>query len=223
MKKTLALTLLACSTAFAQQITNTDGHIVQLQDCTRISGNVECTFLFRTTAKYDMHERFASYNLTVQAPNAQAFPVTQMQFSNGDWESSLVINVKVGMQASGKIRIPNFPGDTIKSLKFANYGTFTNIQIIQPNTAVMYPGEAKMRQQTRITDTFYTALLHGCFTVKDKASCLVTLLPDKPVARNTDNVAAYSGTLLQINNVPVVNGLAQVMVGTATFKDVSVR
>ena len=170
-----------------------------------------------------MREYLSDYNITVQTPNGQTFKPSEFQFSNGKWQNKFDIDVKPGLQASGKLRIPNLPGDTISTLKFSTYDPFVNVKIQQPTAASSYPGLPAMRQRTRVDDTFYTALLHGCYPAGDKASCLVTLLADKPVGQRADNTTAYSGLLMQIDGVLVTGGKANLTVGTATFKDVVVR
>lgn len=229
MQKFLLLSAFAlASFASAQQQKveiNFGAGVVTLQDCTRHGTDVDCTFLVKNPKSPQLASSYQSYNFKATIPNGQTFSPGQFKASSGNWGPTWNFNVRTGMTVSGTVRFPNVPGDTISRLSFAGSGEFTDIKIIQPQSASRLPGLSSMRQQTRMTDTFYMALLHGCYpTTSGKASCLVTLLADKPVAKVSGDTTAYSGgVLIQLDNVDVVDGKTGFTIGTATFKDVPVH
>ena len=227
----LPILLLLSTSALAQSTPatpETPDQGVRLQDCTREGKDVICTLLFKSTATKALNLNLAPYNFTIQTPNGQTFKVSELQFSNEKWRNAMRVITKPGLEYSGKFRIADVPDSTIKLLKInlgGSYFTAQDIPVRQPQTAVSYPGQPRMRQQTRVTDTFYTAVLHGCYsTGNSKASCLVTLLPDKPAGSRKLNVTEYAGgTLQQIDGLDVVDGKVSVPVGSVEFKDVAVN
>ena len=214
------------SLASAQQKVeiNFGAGVVTLQDCTRHGMDVDCTFLITNPKSPQLAASYQTYNFTATIPNGQTIKPGQFKASSGDWGPSWNFNVPTGMTVSGTVRFPNVPGDTISRLSFAGNGEFKDIRIIQPQAATRLPGLSNMRQQTRISDTFYTALLHGCYsTGEGKASCLLSLLDQKPSGQQTPTSIVYNSILVQLDNLTVKDGVTDVIIGTATFKSVVVK
>lgn len=227
MRQTVVVALLAASTVATAQNTfaSSRGSNFSLSHCTRAdSSKVNCYFTVENP-KQDDTLRLESDSAVIISPSGKEAGISALSINGNAWELFSWTTVRKGIKYNLVMSFDNFSENTIKYMDFLGK-RLTDIPVSTSSsskTTNVLPGNSDIRQRLKIGDTNYIGIIHTCFAVSEKATCLVSLMEDGTQGQILNNMTFYPSTLMQVTGLAVKDNKVDVPVGDAIFKGIAIK
>lgn len=220
MKKYISTAVIALMTlASAQKATFQEtmyGNQYELVSCTKVATGVECDF------KAINNERDAGISFNANAgllvsPTGEEAMISGFTVNGVYYGINQGQNIRKGITYNLKIFFNNYSSSNARYFDFLGE-RLENVSFGAPKKmTTTAPATADRRQIVQVGSKSFLVVMHECYKVGQKASCLVSVLNKDTSGKIMQNATAYPAMLLQFNDLTVTGGKAQFKYGDKVF------